>query len=159
MHGDRTDGIVDAALFPEKDRYYHQPASHCPDDHRACWVNKGARRGNGHQTSQHAITAHSWIRLEALQHERQHRGQRCDNASKHGVHHNEADAQVRPGKRRARIEAEPAEGKNKGAKTDEGHAMSRYGLRPPMRVILPDTGADDHGTSERDDAAHRVHDS
>ena len=68
--------------------------------------------------------------------------QRRDNASQHGVHHDEADAQVRPGKRRAGVEAEPAEGQNKGAQNDQGHAMPRHGLRPAISVILADAGAD-----------------
>src|SRR6266571_8477535 len=37
--------------------------------------------------------------------------------------------------------------------------MSRYSLWPPLRVILADTGAYNHGASERDEAAHAVHDS
>src|SRR4030095_1486505 len=37
--------------------------------------------------------------------------------------------------------------------------MSWHSLRPPISAILADTWADDHSTSERDNATHRVHDS
>jgi hypothetical protein len=75
VHGDRTDGIVNASSFEEKDRHHHEPASHCSDDHRAYWGNKGAGRCNRYETGEHAIAAHRRIGLEALQHERQHGGQ------------------------------------------------------------------------------------
>src|SRR5712692_6838392 len=146
VHGDRTDGIVDASPFQEKDRRNHEEASHCPDDRRAYGAHKGTGRRNRHKTGKHTIAAHRRIGLETLQHEGHHGGHRPDTASQHGVHHDEADAQLRPGKRRARVEAEPAEGKNKSAQNYHGHVMSRYGLRPTLSVILPDTGAYDHST-------------
>src|SRR5262249_61640890 len=63
-----------------------------------------------------------------------------------------------PGRRRSGVEAEPAEGKNKSAQHDHGHAMSWHSVWPPLSVILPDPGAYDYSASKPDKATHPVHD-
>ena len=63
--------------------------------------------------------------------------------AKHGVHHDEADAQVGAGQRRARVKAEPTEGQDERSEHDHRHVVARHRLRLAIDVFA-DARANHH---------------
>ena len=84
--------------------------------------------------------------------------QATGDTGEHRVHHDETNAQVRTGERRARVKAEPAERQDERADNNHRHVVTGHSLGPALRVVLADARADDHRARQRDNAAHRVHD-
>ena len=83
---------------------------------------------------------------------------RAAGAREHRVDRDDADAQVGAGERRARVEAEPAEGEDEGAEHRHRDVVTRdRAAARPSLLNLPMRGPSSMRAGERDHAADHVH--
>src|SRR5271157_306822 len=110
VHGDGTAGVVDLEYpLVKKDPYTNQNAGKNADDNGGVRANKCTRRGDGDQTSEHAVACHTDVGFAKLEVPEDHCCCRSGNSSKIRVHGNDGDAQVRRAKGGAGVKTHPAE--------------------------------------------------
>ena len=116
VHGDRAHRVVDALALEEQDRLDDDDRSDDADDRGRPRLHERTRRRDRHQAGEHAVRHHAGVGLPEPLHGVEHAHRRPERRRDGGVRRHEREAHVGGRERRRRVEPEPAEQQDEGAR-------------------------------------------
>ncbi len=156
VHGDGPHRVVDVPL-QRAGAIDHDGARDGPREDGVRRREGRAPRGNADQPAQHAVQRHRGVRRATVDPGDGHSRHRPSPRRDERVHGNLGD-RGGPGRRGARVKAEPPEPQDKHPQRRQGKAVPRNAARRAVVRVLAHAGSHDQRPGQRRPAANAVHD-